>query len=153
MLISRRHVGSHCSPKRSRPRASSTSRRRIASLEGAEADAYAEARYSQQEAEAEFRWDLAAKILDGEMAIEDLPADMWAYTSFAIEDYVTQVGMGPLALRSNEKLAATDTKLAMLRRLWLEEVNALVQGEPTTDWTLPDEPLADYWVKTYQLDA
>ncbi len=122
-------------------------------LEGAEADAYAEARYSQQEAEAEFRWDLAAKIMDGEMTLDDLPEDMGAYTSFAIEDYVTQVGMGPLAERGKEHLAATDTKLAMLRRLWLDEVDALLAGRPTTEWTLPDEPLSEYGVKTYKLDA
>ena len=122
-------------------------------LEGAEAEAFAEARYTQQEAEAEFRWDLAAKIMEGEMTLDDLPQDMGAYTSFAIEDYVTQVGMGPLGERGKENLAATDTKLAMLRRLWLEEVNALMKGQPTTDWTLPDEPLSEYGVKTYKLNA
>ncbi|MDH3241672.1 MAG: Rieske 2Fe-2S domain-containing protein [Alphaproteobacteria bacterium] len=122
-------------------------------IEGKEAEAYAEARYSQQEAEAEFRWDLAAKILDGEMSLDELPDYMGAYTSFAIEDYVTQVGMGPLAERSKENLAATDTKLAMLRRLWLDEVTALLDGRPTTDWKLPDEPLSEYGVKHYQFGS
>lgn len=121
-------------------------------VEGEEAAAYAEARYSQQEAEAEFRWDLAAKVMEGEMPLDELPDDMGAYTSFAIEDYVTQVGMGPLAERSKEHLAATDTKLAMLRRLWLEEVNALVEGKPLADWTLPDEPLSEYGERTYGMD-
>ncbi len=113
-------------------------------LEGDEARAYEEARYRQQEAEAETRFDLAEKILAGEMAIEDLPEDMGAYTSFAIEDYVTQVGMGPLKGRGKEMLAATDVKLVLLRRLWLREVNALVEGRPLTDWTLPAEPLSRY---------
>ncbi|HEX9809392.1 MAG TPA: Rieske 2Fe-2S domain-containing protein [Alphaproteobacteria bacterium] len=110
-------------------------------LEGNEAEAFAAARYEQQEAEAETRWDLAEKIMAGEMTLEDLPDDMGAYTSFAIEDYVTQVGVGPLKDRGKENLAATDVKLALLRRLWLREVNAMVEGRPMTDWQLPDEPL------------
>ena len=33
----------------------------------------------------------------GDMRLEDLPDEMSAYTSFAIEDYVTQVGTGLIA--------------------------------------------------------
>ena len=113
-------------------------------IEGDEAKAYAESRYTQQEAEAEIRWDQAEKILAGEMTLEDLPADMGAYTSFAIEDYVTQVGMGPLSERGVEHLAATDTKVAMLRRLWLREVSALLEGRPVKQWRLPEAPLSQY---------
>lgn len=110
-------------------------------LEGRAAEAFAETRYRQQEAEAETRWDLAHKIMAGEMTLEDLPDDMGAYTSFAIEDYVTQVGMGPLKGRGKENLAATDVKLALLRRLWLREVGVLMAGKPLKDWILPPEPL------------
>jgi hypothetical protein len=28
------------------------------------------------------------------------------------------------------------------RRLWLREVNALMEGRPLKDWKIPDEPLA-----------
>ena len=111
-------------------------------LEGAEGEAYAASRYEQQEAEAETRWDLAEKILAGEMTLEDLPQEMSGYTSFAIEDYVTQVGMGPLSTRGPEMLARTDVKVALQRRLWLREVNALMEGRPLKDWRIPDEPLA-----------
>lgn len=58
-------------------------------LEGEEGRAYAEARYTQMEEDAETRWDLAEKILAGEMTLEDLPADLQANTCFIIEDYVT----------------------------------------------------------------
>ena len=81
-----------------------------------------------QEQEAEDRWDLAEKVLAGDMTLEDLPADMGAYTSFAIEDYVTQVGQGTIKDRPREHLAGTDARLVLLRRLWLREVNALVEG-------------------------
>jgi 5,5'-dehydrodivanillate O-demethylase len=110
-------------------------------LEGAQARAYLEAR-AEQEEEAETRWDLAEAILAGEMTLEDLPADMSAYTSFTIEDYVTQVGQGPIRGRGAEHLAASEARLVLLRRLWLREVNALIDGQPLTDWRIPTEPLS-----------
>ena len=42
-------------------------------LAGEEARAYAQSRATEQEAETETRWDLAEKILAGDMTIEDLP--------------------------------------------------------------------------------
>jgi 5,5'-dehydrodivanillate O-demethylase len=109
-------------------------------LIGDEADAYAKARADQQEVEAETRWDLAEKIQAGEMTLEDLPNDMGMYTSFTIEDYVTQVGQGPLKGRGPELLSTSEPRLILLRRLWLREVNALVEGRALTDWKLPREP-------------
>jgi 5,5'-dehydrodivanillate O-demethylase len=107
---------------------------------GADARAFAASR-ARQEAEAETRWDLAEAVLAGEMALEDLPADMDAYTSFAIEDYCTQVGQGPVKGRGREHLAPTDARLVLLRRLWLREVGALIEGKPLTDWRMPEQPL------------
>ena len=109
-------------------------------LIGDEAKAYAKARADQQESEAETRWDLAEKILAGDMTLEDLPDDMGAYTSFTIEDYVTQVGQGPIKSRTPEMLAPSEHRLVMLRRLWMREVSALVEGKPTTEWKIPTEP-------------
>jgi 5,5'-dehydrodivanillate O-demethylase len=72
---------------------------------------------------------------------------MGAYTSFTIEDYVTQVGQGPIKERGPELLAPSDTRLILLRRLWLREVNALAEGRPLTDWKYPTEPFipASVW--------
>jgi len=64
-----------------------------------------------------------------------------AYTSFEIEDYVTQVGQGKIADRTAENLAESDAKVELLRRLWLKEVTALLEGRPLTDWKIPTEPL------------
>jgi 5,5'-dehydrodivanillate O-demethylase oxygenase subunit len=108
-------------------------------LEGEEARVYEQSRRQQQESEAETRWDLAEKILAGEMTLEDLPDDMGAYTSFTIEDYVTQVGQGPLAGRGEETLAVSDGRVLLTRRLWLREVGALLAGEPLTQWKIPSE--------------
>jgi hypothetical protein len=75
------------------------------------------------------------------MTLEELPDELSAYTSFAIEDYVTQVGQGPVAERGRERLVDTDKKVILMRRLWLQEVSALVEGRPLTDWMIPAEPL------------
>jgi 5,5'-dehydrodivanillate O-demethylase len=109
--------------------------------EGDEARAYAESR-AEQEDEAVTRWDLAEKILAGDMTLEDLPDDMGAYTSFTIEDYVTQVGQGPLRGRGPELPAPSEARIILLRRLWLREVGALTAGQPLKDWEVPAEPLS-----------
>jgi 5,5'-dehydrodivanillate O-demethylase len=109
-------------------------------LTGAEGDAYQESRYRQQEAEAETRWDLGESILAGEMTPEDIPEELSAYTAFSIEDYATQVGMGPVRGRGKEHLGSTDVKVVLLRRLWLREVTALLEDKPLTEWKIPKEP-------------
>lgn len=109
-------------------------------LEGDEAVAYEKSRTEQQEAEAETRWDLAEKVLAGEMTLEDLPDDIGGYTSFTIEDYCTQVGQGPVRDRGKEMLAKGDEGPVFQRHLWLREVNAMMEGRPLTDWALPVEP-------------
>ena len=110
-------------------------------LEGEAGRVYAEARYAQQEEDDKTRWDVAKKILAGEMAIEDLPDDIQANTSFEIEDYVTQVGQGPVDGRDPEHLGPTDNRVALLRRLWLREVTAMRDGKPMKEWTVPEESM------------
>ncbi|HEX3970403.1 MAG TPA: Rieske 2Fe-2S domain-containing protein, partial [Stellaceae bacterium] len=73
-------------------------------LEGDAGKAYAAARLKHQEAEAVTRWDLAEKILAGDMTIEELPDDLGTATRFEIEDYVIQVGQGTIARRNKEHL-------------------------------------------------
>jgi 5,5'-dehydrodivanillate O-demethylase len=110
-------------------------------LEGEAAAAYAAQRAAEQEAEAAVRWDLAEKILAGEMTVEEIPDDVSHYNGFIIEDYVTQVGQGPIRDRTRERLGRNDTKVIFIRRLWLRELAALAQGRPLTDWQVPAQPL------------
>jgi 5,5'-dehydrodivanillate O-demethylase len=109
-------------------------------LTGEAGHAYEQSRKRQQESEAETRWDLAEKILAGEMTVEDLSQDMGAYTSFTIEDYVTQVGQGPLKGRGEEQVAVSEERLIMLRKLWMREVAAMLEGKPLTEWKMPVRP-------------
>ena len=112
-------------------------------LEGDEAKAYRESRLGEQEKEVDTRWEIAEKVLAGEMTLEDIPAEIDAYTSFAIEDYVTQVGVGPIAGRIKERLGMTDVKVTLLRRLWLREVGKMLENKPLADWQIPAEPFVD----------
>ena len=111
-------------------------------VEGEAARAY-EASRAGQEDEAETRWDLAEAVLAGEMTLEELAQEMSGYTSFTIEDYVTQVGQGPVRDREEETLAMGDEGPVFHRRLWLREVSAMLANEPLTAWRLPDAPLAE----------
>ena len=95
-----------------------------------------------QQAEAETRWDLAEKVLAGDLTLEEIPAEIGGYTAFEIEDYVTQVGQGPIAGRGREHLGFNDIKVNLIRRLWLNEVSALIEGRPLTEWKIPAEPYA-----------
>jgi 5,5'-dehydrodivanillate O-demethylase len=110
-------------------------------LEGEEARGYAARHGNQMQAESEDRWDLAEKVLAGEMTLEELPPELSANTCFAIEDYVTQVGQGPIAGRGREQMAATDAKVLLMRRLWLREVTALLEGKALTEWQIPAAPV------------
>lgn len=112
-------------------------------LFGDEAAQYRESRLVEQEAEAVNRWDLAKAVLAGDQTLEDIPSELGAYTSNAIEDYTTQVGQGAIKGRSQEHLGTTDVKIVLLRRLWLREVNALVSGRPLTDWKMPEQPFVE----------
>jgi 5,5'-dehydrodivanillate O-demethylase len=111
-------------------------------IEGEAARAYAESRAGQED-EAETRWDLAEAVLAGDLTLEELAESMSGYTSFTIEDYVTQVGQGPVHARGEETLALGDEGPVFHRRLWLREVGAMQAGKPLTDWRLTDTLLAE----------
>ena len=62
------------------------------------------------------------------MTLEELPGVLQANTCFIIEDYTTQVGQGGIRERGPEMLAQTDVKPILLRKIWLREVAALLEG-------------------------
>ena len=51
-----------------------------------------------------------------------------------IQDYVAQVGMGPIENRATERLAKSDATTIMLRRIWMRELQALADGKPIKNW-------------------
>lgn len=55
--------------------------------------------------------------------------------------YVIQVGQAAIAGRDKEMLGSTDVKPVLLRRLWIRDLTALLEGRPITDWQVPAEPI------------
>src|SRR5439155_7142378 len=70
-------------------------------------------------------YDAAEAVLRGEVAIEDLRG-MTNMTN--VEDYVSQVGQGPIADRGDERLGRSDVLVILLRKLWERELRALAEG-------------------------
>lgn len=50
------------------------------------------------------------------------------------QDYVAQVGQGPLVDRERELLGRSDAGIALLRRIFARELDALRTGRPTKRW-------------------
>ncbi len=50
------------------------------------------------------------------------------------QDYVAVRGQGVIVDRSRERLAQSDAGIAMLRRLFLRELDAIQKGKPTKQW-------------------
>lgn len=111
----------------------------FADLHGEEAERYIESR-DKVRRELDPQRLIAANaeaVLQGRMRIGEMDARMGAYYSFLVEDYVGQVGQGPIADRHNERLGQIDMGTILLRRIWMREVKALAEGKPLTNWVIP----------------
>jgi len=51
-----------------------------------------------------------------------------------IQDYVTQVGQGPVSERKSERLIRADVGLMLYRKIWQREVMAHAEGRPLKNW-------------------
>jgi 5,5'-dehydrodivanillate O-demethylase oxygenase subunit len=50
------------------------------------------------------------------------------------QDYLAAIGQGTVADRANEMLGRSDAGIALLRRLFLRELDAIAAGQPTKRW-------------------
>lgn len=55
------------------------------------------------------------------------------------QDYVALRGQGVIVDRANERLAQSDAGIALLRRIFLRELEAIRLGRPTKSWSKLDE--------------
>ena len=108
-------------------------------MNGPAAKALEKTRREQTEGVGDRLNQLGDQILAGELTIENLGAELSTYEIFRVEDYVTQVGQGPLANRSAERLAQLDMGVVMRRKLWEREMKALAEGKPLTEWIIPTQ--------------
>jgi 5,5'-dehydrodivanillate O-demethylase len=78
---------------------------------------------------------LGPLVLAGKLRIEDIEDRSFIVN---IQDYVAQVGQGAIANRHEERLGRSDRGVAVLRRIWLRELQALADGEQLKEWRRPD---------------
>ncbi len=78
-------------------------------------------------------YELGEAILRGELRIQDIDGDDIANIIW-IQDYVTQVGQGPLSERKSERLIRADVGLLLYRKFWEREVMAHAEGRPLKKW-------------------
>lgn len=105
-------------------------------LTGDEAAGYRERRKHAEESQTTNLQDLAESILAGKLRMTDLP-ELSTYKLFWIEDYVAQVGQGPIADRRHEGPSSSDVGVSLLRKVWRRELKALAEGCPTKQWHTP----------------
>lgn len=76
--------------------------------------------------------ELGEAVLAGKLRIQDIEHPDIEY----IQDYVSQVGQGPIASRRKERLGRSDVTVILFRKLWERELRALASGGPLKQWTL-----------------
>jgi len=78
---------------------------------------------------------IAEAILAGKLRERDLDHDVPRPALFSVEDYLVQVGQGPIAPRDSDRLGKIDQGVILLRKLWERELGALAAGRPLKEWT------------------
>ena len=76
--------------------------------------------------------ELAAKVLACEMSLDDV--DEHHPLLPVIQDTVCMAGQGTIVDRDQENLGISDRSVALLRRLWRRELDAMKEGRPLTQW-------------------
>lgn len=75
--------------------------------------------------------EVTEEILAGRLRLSDVKG----HPRFLfIEDAVAQLGQGPIADRSKERLGSSDVCIALLRRLFTRELNAISENKPIKAW-------------------
>lgn len=78
--------------------------------------------------------EIATQILAGEARLDDYGG----YQDLLnLQDMVVQLGQGPIADRSAERLTRSDAPILLLRKLWAQELSLLKNSKTLTDWKIP----------------
>ena len=79
--------------------------------------------------------DLAARILAGELHVDDLGQPPYIV---GVQDTVAQAGQGAMADRVHEHVGRSDNAIVLLRRVWARELRAFAEDRPLTPWRRPE---------------
>jgi len=81
--------------------------------------------------------DAAEDVLAGRIKMSQVPQNFNQREMFWVEDYVTEVGQGPIAPRADDRLGRRDVGIALLRKIWQRELTNLAEGRPLKHWDSP----------------
>jgi 5,5'-dehydrodivanillate O-demethylase len=79
--------------------------------------------------------DVATAVLRGEARLDDMKDYPYLLSA---QDTVAQVGQGPIADRTRERLGRSDVGVFLIRKLWEQELRALAEGRPLRQWANPE---------------
>ncbi len=84
--------------------------------------------------------ELGDGVLSGTIRFQDMEKYMCDKIALVhAQDYVAQVGQGPIADRSKEHLGRSDAGVILFRKIWRRELRALKQGRRLKKWSLPQD--------------
>lgn len=83
--------------------------------------------------------EIGTAILEGKLSLQEVDPKIPIYYLFWVEDYVVQVGQGPIADRPHDTLGEIDRGVFILRKIWDRELRALAEGRAVKQWASPSE--------------
>ena len=106
-------------------------------VSGQDADAFRAKRRAQLERAGDpmVIGELGDAVLRGELRIEEIKDRTYIVQ---IQDYISLLGQGTVADRSQERLGRSDSVVFLLRNLWARELHALAEGGPLKRWSRPE---------------
>jgi 5,5'-dehydrodivanillate O-demethylase len=84
--------------------------------------------------------ELAERILRGETYLDEVDPETTDYVR--LQDHVAQIGQGLIPNHEADVLGQGDVGVALIRRLWARELEALAKGKPLKDWVYDLEELS-----------
>ena len=84
--------------------------------------------------------ELAERVLKGEITLDEIDPETTDFVR--LQDHVAQIGQGVIADHGSDMLGQSDVGVALIRKLWARELEALAKGKPLKDWGYNREELS-----------
>jgi 5,5'-dehydrodivanillate O-demethylase len=113
---------------------------RLVPVTGEAAREYKERRAAQAAKDEMSVTELGESVLSGRIRFQDMEKYMCDKIALVhAQDYVAQVGQGPIADRGREHPGRSDAGVILFRKIWERELRALKEGRPLKKWALPQD--------------
>jgi 5,5'-dehydrodivanillate O-demethylase len=113
---------------------------RLVPVTGEAATQYKEHRSAQAAKDQMSVAELGEAVLSRRIRFQDMEKNMCNKIALVhAQDYVAQVGQGPIADRSKEDLGRSDAGVILFRKIWQRELRAFKEGRRMKKWSLPQD--------------